>query len=394
MRMAIVAAQLALALVLLVGAGLLIKSFANVLSIDTGFTADPVLTARFALPGERFPGERRVALWDELTRRVAELPGVKAVGGVSTVLLGRLPNSAPMTPEGRPDLPQSVLSLPVAIDSATPGYFDAVGQRLVAGRAFTAFDRADSPPVTIVNESLARTYFSGMDPIGRRVTFGDASNPKTTWLTIVGVVSDVGRASAGPELDVRPEVYLPYAQRRSPGMMLVVRATGDAMSVAAPVRDIARSLDPDVPLARVRALEDLLGSRLAERRFVMGLLAAFAGLAVLLSAIGIYGVIAYTVTRRLPEFAMCLALGAQRRDVAMLVFRQGFVVAAIGTAAGAAGAFAVTRVAGPQLYRVSPTDPWVFAAVVALLLAVAALASWLPARRASRVDPMVVLRHE
>jgi putative ABC transport system permease protein len=325
---------------------------------------------------------------------VGELPGVTAVGGVTTVLLGRLPNSAPITPEGRPDLPQSVRSLPVAIDSATPGYFDAVGHRLVAGRRFTGFDRADSLPVTIVNESLVRTYFAGLDPIGRRVTFGDASNPKAPWLTIVGVVSDAGRASAGPELEVRPEVYIPYPQRRSPGMMLVVRTAGDAMSLAAPIREIVRSLDPDVPLARVRTLEDLLGARLAERRFVMGLLAAFAGLAVLLSAIGIYGVIAYTVTRRLPEFAMCLALGAQRRDVAKLVFRQGLVVAAVGTSAGAAGAVALTRFAGPQLYRVSPTDPWVFASVAALLLGVAAAASWLPARRASRVDPMVVLRHE
>jgi putative ABC transport system permease protein len=177
-------------------------------------------------------------------------------------------------------------------------------------------------------------------------------------------------------------------------MMLVVRASGEAMSLVAPIQEITRSIDPDVPLARLRTLDELLGARLAERRFVMGLLAAFAGLAVLLSAIGIYGVIAYTVTRRLPEFAMCLALGAQRRDVAKLVFRQGLVVAAVGTSAGAAGAVALTRFAGPQLYRVSPTDPWVFASVAALLLGVAAAASWLPARRASRVDPMVVLRHE
>jgi putative ABC transport system permease protein len=393
-RMAIVATQLALALVLLVGAGLLIKSFANVLGIETGFTTEPVLTARFALPAERHPGERRVAIWDELTRRVGELPGVKAAGGVTTVLLGRLPNSAPMTPEGRPDLPQSLLSLPVAIDSATPGYFEAVGQRLVAGRGFTGFDRADSLPVALVNESLARTYFAGMDAIGRRVTFGDPGNPKTTWLTIVGVVSDAGRASAGPELEVRPEVYMPYPQRRSPGMMLVVRASGEAMSLVAPIQEITRSIDPDVPLARLRTLDELLGARLAERRFVMGLLAAFAGLAVLLSAIGIYGVIAYTVTRRLPEFAMRLALGAGRGEVAKLVFRQGLIVAAIGTAAGAVGTVAVTRFAGPQLYQVSPTDPWVFALVVALLLAVAAIASWLPARRASSVDPMVVLRRE
>ena len=394
MRMALVAAQMALALVLLVGAGLLIKSFSKVLAIESGFTRDPVLTARFALPGERHSGERRVALWEELTRRVAELPGVKAAGGVTTVMLGRLPNSAPMTPEGRPDLPRTLLAMPVAVDSATPGYFDAVGQRIVAGRGFTGFDRADSLPVVVANEALARAYFSGVDAVGRRVTFGDASDPSAPWLTIVGIVADVRRASAGPELDVRPEVYMPYPQRRSPGMMLVVRAASDPMALAAPIREIAKSIDPDVPLARIRTLDDLQGARLAERRFVMGLLSAFAGLAVLLSAIGIYGVIAYTVTRRLPEFGMCLALGAQRWDIAKLVFRQGLIVAAIGTVAGLAGAIGLTRFAGPQLFNVSPTDPWVFAAVAALLLGVAAAASWLPARRASRVDPMVVLRHE
>ncbi len=396
-RLGLVAGQIALALVLLVGAGLLIKSFANLLSVPTGFTDDAVLTARVSLPDVRYPEQsgKRAIFWNELIRRVSEIPGVKSVGAVTTVLHGGLPVSSPMTPEGRPDLSQSILVMPVAIDSVGVHYFEAVGQPLVAGRFFSEqIDTATGPPATIVNESLARTYFDTPDVVGRRVTFGDPGNPQTPWLTIVGVVRDVRRASAGPQVASRPEVYIPYPQRQRPTMVLTVRTNGDALSLVGPVRDIARSIDPDVPLARVQALQALLGARVGERRFVMSLLAAFAFLAVLLSAIGIYGVITYTVSRRLPEFGMCLALAAQRRDIARMVLGQGLAVAVIGTAAGLGGALLLTRLAGPQLYEVSPNDPWVFSAVATLLLAIAMLAAWLPARRASRVDPMIVLRCE
>jgi putative ABC transport system permease protein len=396
-RLGLVAGQIALAVVLLVGAGLLVKSFARVLSVPTGFTDDAVLTARVSLPDARYPvaSGKRALFWNEMIGRVSDLPGVKAAGAVTTVLLGALPVSSPVTPEGRPDLSPSILALPVAIDSVNAAYFDTVGQPLIAGRFFSEqIDTATGPPVTIVNEALARTYFDTTEVIGRRVTFGTPGNPQTTWLTIVGVVRDLRRAVAGPQVPSRPEVYMPYAQRQQPTMVLAVRTRGDALALVGPVRDIARALDADVPLARVQTLQTMLGARIGERRFVMSLLAAFAILAVLLSAIGIYGVVSYTVSRRLPEFGMCLALGAQRRDIAKMVLGQGLAVAAIGTAAGVAGALFLTRFAGPQLYEVSPNDPWVFAAVATLLVAIAMVATWLPARRAARVDPMIVLRHE
>jgi predicted permease len=396
-RLGLVAGQIALALVLLVGAGLLVKSFANVLSVATGFTEGAVLTARVYLPEARYPsqGGTRAVFWREFFRRASEVPGVTSVGAVSTVLLGALPNAASMTPEGRPDLPQALLTKPVAIDSVNGRYFETVGQPLITGRSFSdQIDTATGPRVTIVNEALARAYFDTTDVLGRRVTFSNPNNPQATWLTIVGVVRDVRRAAAGPHVDPRPEVYLPYSQRARPTMVLTVRTSGDALALAAPIRDLARAMDADVPVSRLQTLETMLGARVGQRRFVMSLLAAFAGLAVLLSAVGIYGVISYTVNRRLPEFGVCLALGAQRRDIARLVLKQGLAVALIGTAAGIAGALFVTRFAGPQLYEVSPNDPWVFSAVAALLLAIALLAAWLPARRASRVDPMAVLRCE
>ena len=329
-RLALVAGQIATALVLLVGAGLLVKSFANVLSVPTGFTGDPVFTARVSLPAARYPTQenRRAIFWNELTRRVAELPGVKSVGAVSTILLGSLPNSAPMTPEGRPDLPQAVLTTPVAIDSVHASYFDTVGQPLLFGRFFSdQIDTATGQPAVIVNETLARTYFDTTDVVGRRVTFSGTINPQTTWLTIVGVVRDVRRASAGPHVAPRAEVYMPYAQRQRPTMVLTARTSGDALALAEPSARSRAAMDADVPLSRVQTLETMLGSRVGERRFVMSLLTAFAGLAVLLAAIGIYGVITYTVSRRLPEFGMCLALGAQRRDIAKMVLGQGLAAA-------------------------------------------------------------------
>jgi putative ABC transport system permease protein len=395
LRSALVVGQIALALVLLVGAGLLIKSFAHVLAIQTGFATKSALTARFALPAEKYPDPaRRVAMWNELTRQAATLPGVDAVGAVSTVLIGRVPVSSPMAVEGRPDLPEPLASFPVAIDSATPGYFDAVGQPVVVGRVINEHDTADSLPVVVANEALARQYFGTTDVVGRRITFGNPTDPKTTWPTIVGVVRDVRRASAGPQLDARPEVYFPYSQRARSSMMLVVRTKGDPLAMTEPLREIASKLDAEIPLARVLPLSELLNARLDARVFVMNLLSAFAIMAVLLSAIGIYGVTAYSVSRRMQEFGVLVALGAQRRDVLTLVLRHGLVVVTTGSALGVAGALALTRFAGPQLFEVSPTDPQVFLAVAIGLGLCALLACWLPAARASRVDPMTVLRHE
>jgi putative ABC transport system permease protein len=300
-----------------------------------------------------------------------------------------------MTPEGRPDLPQAVLTTPVAFDSVQANYFESVGQRLLYGRLFSdQIDTPDGRPVVIVNEALARTYFGAADAVGRRVTFSGTITPQTIWLTIVGVVADVHRAAAGPHVAPRAEVYRPYAQQPRPTMVLTARGSGDALALAGAVREIVRSMDGDVPLSRVQTLDTLLSDRVAERRFVMSLLTGFAALALLLAAIGIYGVTSYTVSRRLPEFGVCVALGAQRSDVLRMAIRNGIAVMVLGMAAGVGGALFLARYTGPQLYAVEPNDPWVFVAVTGLLAGIAMVAAWLPARRAARVDPMIVLRHE
>jgi predicted permease len=391
-RLGLVTAQLALALMLLVGAGLLLRSFAAVLDTPNGFQSDGVFTARISLPAAKYQQPaQRLQFWERLRSQVAALPSVQRVAGVTTILLGRLPNSAPIIVEGRPDLPEGLRSWPVAIDSATPGYFDTVGMRVVRGRDVADTDVATAQRVVVVNETLAMSYFETLDVVGRRISFG-SPGPNTQWLTIVGVVSNARRS--GPELDARAETYFPHPQRPSGSMTLVVKTAVEPLSLTPAIRQVVQRLDPEQPIARVNSLDVMLGARLGERRFVLALLGGFAAIALLLSAIGIYGVMAYTVGRRRHEFGVRAALGASRVDLVRLVLRQGAVVIVIGVLLGVGGAIAITRLMERLLFGVSATDPLVFAAATLLLSATALVACWVPARRAANADPMGVLRQE
>jgi putative ABC transport system permease protein len=392
-RALLVGAQIALALMLLIGAGLLFRSFSRVMSVDPGFDPVGVLTVELALPSQRYPeSEHRAAFYRRLLERVSTQPGVDAAGAIRDVLLSRLPSSAPIAVEGRANVSEADRNLPIAFDPVTPDFFSATRIPLVAGRGFTFADDDNAPPVAIVNQSLVRRFFPGLDPIGHRVTFDNPDGQNVRWITIVGVAADARRS--GLDVGPRPELYLPHAQYSTADMTLILRTTGDPLSLAGSVRAAVEELDPELPLARIATLDRLIGASVAERRFHMLLLAVFSALALVLAAIGIYGVIAFVVSRRTREFGVRLALGAQRADLLRMVLGQGARVIVAGTALGITGALALTRVLEGLLYETSPTDAPTFLGVTATLVGVALVACYIPARRATRIDPVVSLRAE
>jgi len=273
----------------------------------------------------------------------------------------------------------------------TPTYFRSMGIPLLSGRTITPQDVADGPQVALVNEAVVRRYFPNEDPLGKRFKFGDPED-QAPWITIVGVVKDVRRQ--GLDTAARIASYLPHRQRPARSLEVVIRAAGEPLALAGAARDTIRSLDRDLPITNLRTMSDVLSETSAQRRFNMLLLGLFAGVALLLAAVGIYGVMAYAVTQRTHEIGVRMALGARPRDVLSLVLKQGLGLALAGVALGLGGAFALTRLMASLLYEVSATDPLTFAAVALLLVGVASLASYLPARRATKVDPMIALRYE
>jgi predicted permease len=274
----------------------------------------------------------------------------------------------------------------------TPGFFDAMGVPLLRGRGFTDADRADAPPVTIVSESFARRYFPDGDPLGQRLRIGGVRDDASPWWTIVGVAGSV--RSRALDRQPEPEIYLPFAQRASRGMSLVVRTAGEPAAVMPLLRDVVGSLDPDLPVSQVATARELARASLASQRFLGSLLGAFAGLALLLAGVGLNGVIAFTVRQRVREIGIRLALGARPGDVLGAVLGRGLRLTAVGLAIGAGGALAAGRTLRGLLYDVSPTDPGTFAAVGVVLTATALFACYWPARRAARLDPVEALRHE
>jgi putative ABC transport system permease protein len=388
----LVVGEMALALILLVGAGLLFKSFLHLREVEPGLDPRELLSARISLPRLKYQdGPPVVAFYDQLLERVRALPGVESASAISTLLLGRLAQSTSAQIEGRP--PSSAADLiPVPYDSITPGLFRTLGTPLLRGRHFTERDDARTPPVAIINDTMARRFWPGQDPIGRRFTFGDPRQPDTVWFSVVGVTGDVKRS--GLDSEPRPESFFPLAQSPDRTMTLVVRARTDAAGLAAAVRSAVWSIDPDLPVSDVRTVEELLAESVMERRFTMLLVGFFSAVALVLSALGIYGVIAYWVTQRTHEIGVRMALGARPADVQALVLRQGLRLAGLGIALGLAGAVGATRVLRSLLYGVSATDPATFAAIPALLAFVALLACYVPARRATRVDPLIALRCE
>ena len=404
LRDLLVVSEMALALLLLIGALLMIRSLVRLQSIDPGFRTSGFLTASLSLPRVDYPEDHQVrAFYGDLFDRFAGLPGVTAVAG-SGDLPHDIGNYLSFEVEGRPPAPDGVVQDAVWT-YVTPGYFEALGIPLIQGRLLSAMDPAplprpegaqddpnapQDPMSAVVSESFAKKWFDGEDPLGRRITLGD---PVTgPWMTIVGVVGDT--RNQGLDEPSYPAIYQVFAQATSTRMTLFVRTGGDPLALAATVRAAVREIDKDQPLAAVMSLEEHLAESLAARRFNMLLLTLFAALALLLAAVGIYGVISYGVARRSHEIGVRMALGAQRADVMRLIARQGLGLTLAGIAVGLLLAAGLTRLLSSLLFDVSATDPLTFGLTATLLALVAVPATWIPARRATKVDPLTALRME
>jgi putative ABC transport system permease protein len=400
LRGAFVVAQIALALVLLVGAGLLVQTLYRLREQYSALRPESLLTVRTQLADNRYrEPARRAAFYDGVLERVRGLPGVVAAGYTTAVPLTRKGGSNGLSLEGRDNGPSA--SWNANHRQVSPDYFRAMGLALREGRDFTVQDDENAVPVAAVNETMARSYWPGESALGRRFKVGAPDSPQP-WLTIVGVVADVRQM--GADEPVKAEMYVPYRQAvpywKGPPYTfftprdLVIRTSVDPASVAPAVRSAVHEVDAYQPVAGVRTMDEVLGRETAERRVGVTLLAAFAALALLLASLGIYGVLAFFVVQHTPEIGVRMALGARPADVLRLVVFKGMRLALVGVALGLAGALALTRLMTSQLFGVSAADPLTYAGIAVLLAAVALIACLVPARRATKVDPMVALRYE
>jgi putative ABC transport system permease protein len=392
MRALLVVSEIALSVLLLIGASLLIKSFVLLRDVNPGFDPENVLTMRVAFFDSRYARDIHLqpAFFRELTSRVSALPGVEAAGGTVALPLGgsNYGVGRAFVREGRPLTTEEALQTDYFV--VTPDYFKSMRIPVKTGRSFTDGDAAETPQVIIVNESLARRVFAGEDPIGKRITaWPDEKVPRE----IVGVVGDV--KSKKLEAETSYQIYVPYAQDAGWGALsLAVRTKGEPEALTSAVRGAILSIDKNQPVYDIKTMDDVFSASVANTRLVMLLFGVFSVFALLLASIGIYGLIAYSVAQRTHEIGIRLALGAQTREVLRMIVTQGMVLTLIGAGLGLAGAFAATRVMRGLLYGVSPTDPLIFIGVSLLLTVVALLACYIPARRATKVDPMIALRYE
>ena len=389
LRAGLVVAEVALALVLLVGAGLFLRSLAALEDVNPGFQSNGVITAAVSLPRTRYAdGARRVAFFRAVIGNLSAQPGViSAAAGVPVPFSGN-GGSASFDIEGRPSPPGDP-GPHGDIGFVSPDFFSALRIPIRKGRVFTDLDRQDTEPVALVDETLARQYWPDQDPIGQHLRRGRLA----PWATIVGVVGHVKNADLGGE-DVKGKYYFPIDQVPPPFTTFVVRTGADPSRLAAGIRDAVRSVDATQPVSQVRLLPEMVNSSLAPRRFVVTVLGVFAGMALLLAVIGLYGVISYAVTQRTQEMGVRMALGAQPGEILKMVLTQGMRLAGIGAAVGLVVSLVSSTLLRNQLFHVSSFDPLTFALMAAVLIAAALLASYIPARRATRVDPMVALRYE
>ncbi|MDQ6622434.1 MAG: ABC transporter permease, partial [Verrucomicrobiota bacterium] len=390
-RNALVIAEVALALVLLVGASLLLKSFVRLQNVDPGFEPRGVLTMELSLPVAKYArGKPVVDFYRELVRRVQALPGVEAAALTSILPLSGTNSDSSFTIEGR-DSKVDRVSPDEEIRSVTPDYFKALKIPLLQGRDFDARDDIDAPKTVIVNQSFAKKWFPNQDVIGKRITFSDTRKPDPEWITIVGLVGDIRHRAL--DLDPKPEYYLPHPQNPSRAMVLAVRSAQDPRALTASVRKELRQLDPELPAANVRTLEQVTSDSIAPRRLSVALLTVFAAVALVLASVGIYGVMSFLVVQRTHEIGVRMALGAQRRDVLMLVLGRAARLVSLGTAIGLLLALFSSRALGALLYNVRAFDLTTFVVIPLVLALVALLASFIPARRATKADPMIALGH-
>ena len=400
-RTVLMASEFSLALVLLVGAGLMVRSFLALQAVDPGFVPRGVLTLRVSVSGTpESSSARRTAFYRAVLERLRNLPGVESASAINHLPLAGDIWGWPFRIDGRP-VPPPGDAPTAAYRVVLPGYFRTMGLPLLAGRDFTDQDRRDAPGVVIVNQFTAARHWPGENPIGRRITLEDDADGKPVWQTIVGITKNAvqDQWAIPPE----EEVYRPFLQMApymdAPGpqyayLSFVVRTSGDPADLRAAAREQVRVLDANVPVSEVVTMTDVVAQSNSRPRFYLLLLVTFAAVAVVLAAVGIYGVMSYSVSRRTQEIGVRIALGAGRGEVVGMIVREGLAMAAAGSAVGLAGSFALTRLMARILYGVGPTDAVTFVAVPVLLALVAIAASWVPARRAVRIDPIAALRNE
>jgi putative ABC transport system permease protein len=390
LRSLLVVSEIALSLMLLIGAGLFIRSFAALLKSDPGFKPEGVLTANLNLPAAKYKEEpQRAAFYADLVQRVKTLPGVQSAAVVNYIPLGGANSSDIFLIEGAPE-PKAGQEEEGRYRVCTPDYFQTMGISILKGRGFTEQDKKGSLPVVIVNETLARKYWPAGDALGKRIRFYGPLE-RAPWMEIVGIVQDVKHEL---NLPVTPEYYLPHAQDSWNAMVLVARTSVDPGSMAAPIRQQVLAIDKDQPVFDVKTMNEVRAISISVYSIGSVSMTIFAIVALLLAAVGIYGVMAFAVTQRTQEIGIRMALGARALDVLKLVLRNGMSLAVIGAVIGLAGAFVITRFMSSLLFEVSPTDLLTFALVTIGLLLVAVFACYIPARRATKVDPLVALRYE
>ena len=393
-RGALVVAELALAVMLLAGAGLLMRSFVKLQAVDPGFKTEQTLTFELTLPDARYEqDEPRIAFFDQLLPRLRALPGVRSASAVLGLPLSGLDLIISFEVAGRPPVPPSQQpSMQVRV--ATPDYFDAVGIPIKRGRGFTEDDRATTPRVVLITEAAARQFFPGEDPIGKTIKLGWGRGPGKPKAggEVVGIVGDIKDAALNEPNP--PQIYMPLRQWPTSFMTVVVKTSVPPASLADAARAQVAAIDPNLPLSNVSTLEAVVAKSISQQRFYLTLLMVFAAVALVLAAIGIFGVLSYAVSQRTREIGIRMALGAQERSVITLIVRQAMVLVASGIALGTAAALFLSDTMTKMLFSVKPTDPATFASVAGVLMGVALFASYIPARRATRVDPIVALRSE
>jgi putative ABC transport system permease protein len=388
-RSGLVVSEIALTLVLLIGAGLMIRSFYRLQQVDPGFNHERLLTFSVSLPPQKYTEDQpRISFFDQLAERLRALPGVRTVGYSSGLPLGNNGWQTSFRIEGQPEPEPGKTPLTEAV-IASPEYFEAMGLTVLSGRTFTAQDVKDAPHVTLIDEEFARRYWPGEEAVGKRIKTGRDDPP----ITVVGVVRRVKMDGLNQDSN-RVQSYYPFRQLTSGGMTMVVKTDADPMNLVSGVREQVLAIDPDQPVYNINTMDQLRSDSIAPDRLNLMLLASFAAVALILAGVGIYGVTAYSVTQRTHEIGIRMALGARQSDVLGMVMRQGMKLAIIGLAIGLAGAWLATRAMTSLLFGVSATDPLTFAVISAVLFGVALGACFVPARRATRVDPMIALRYE